>query len=414
MHTILNPETITRRHELAAGYRSARFYPHIVINDFFTPEVCQGLVNEFPVFRDQDALNEYGKIGKKAYREDIRQLGGTYARLDEHVRSPEFLGLMGDITGIPDLLYDPDYIGGGTHDNVDGSELDIHVDFNYHPKRGWHRRLNLIVFLNPDWDESWGGAFELHKDPWEPATDEVEAVPPMLNRGVIFETSEISWHGFNKVHLPADKQHLSRRSFAIYLYSKDRPEEQIAPSHATFYIQRPLPERFQSGMTLAQNDVDQLSHLIIRRDQHMRYLYEREKEFSARIENLEQIIRQRLPIRGYVQQLGEAEGIWEDLWVGQTLTFGFKNERPIASLQIDGYVPDFFPSGRKLSTTIGELNFERDLDVGPFQWQLDLPLEAGTETQVSVECSATCNLHELGQSDDIRDLAFLLLGITTQ
>ncbi len=414
MNTILNPETAARRRELADEYRAARFYPHVVINNFFTPEVCQGLVQEFPDFRAEDALNEYGQVGKKAYREDIRHLGGTYAQLDEHIRSPSFLGLVSDITGIRDLIHDPEYIGGGTHDNVDGSELDIHIDFNYHPKRGWHRRLNLIVFLNPEWEESWGGAFELHKDPWSPAEDEVEAIPPLMNRGVIFETSEVSWHGFNKVQLPADKQDLSRRSFAIYLYTKERPSEEIAPSHATFYVQRPLPERFQAGTTLTHGDVEQLSHLIARRDHHMRYLYEQEKGFSARVDRLEKIIRQRLPIKGYVHQLGEAEGIWEDQWVTQTLTFCFKGERPITTIRISGYVPDFFPSGRRLTATVGSASFERPLDVGAFEWQLSTPLEAGAETNIRVDCSATCNLHELGQSDDIRDLAFQLLGISTE
>ena len=58
---------------------------------------------------------------------------------------------------------------------------------------------------------------------------------------MLFETNEYSWHGFPRIALPEDKRHLSRKSISIYLYTKDRPEGEIAPSHGTFYVQRPLP-----------------------------------------------------------------------------------------------------------------------------------------------------------------------------
>ena len=111
----------------------------------------------------------------------------------------------GEISGIPDLLYDPDYLGGGTHENLAGQDLDPHVDFNLHPRFGWYRRLNLLVYLNPEWDENWGGCLELHRDPHlPPAQDPVKRVLPLMNRAVLFETSERSWHGFEAVALKVE------------------------------------------------------------------------------------------------------------------------------------------------------------------------------------------------------------------
>jgi hypothetical protein len=195
----------------------------------------------------------------------------------------EFLSLVGGITGISGLLYDPEYIGGGTHENLDGQDLDPHVDFNYHPSKQFHRRLNLIVFLNGEWDEHWGGCLELLRDPWATGEDARKVVVPLANRCAIFETSEASWHGFSRIATPAGKD-ISRRSIAVYFYTRRRPEQQTAPSHGTIYFQRPLPERMVPGYTLGEGDIDEMQSLLERRDKQIRFLYDRELKFSEAIE----------------------------------------------------------------------------------------------------------------------------------
>jgi len=158
------------------------------------------------------------------------------------------------------------------------------VDFNYHPITQLHRRLNLIVFLNPEWRLEWGGALELHVNPLLPEEeDRVKAIVPVLNRAVVFETSEISWHGFKRIQLPPGKKHLSRRSIAVYYYTRGRPADETAPEHSTVYVPRPLPENIKAGYSLRQEDVDALRTLMARRDMLIRFLYEREKEFSPSV-----------------------------------------------------------------------------------------------------------------------------------
>lgn len=270
----VNPRVVARSEELAQAFAEASPFRHVVIDGFFEPAFCQRLIEEFPPFETGGAVNENGELGDKATREDVDRIGPAYAELDRVVQSRALRGFIGEIADIPDLLYDPHYFGGGTHENREGQELDPHIDFNYHPLTGWHRRLNLIVYLNEEWDPAWGGSIELHRNPrLAPEDDEIVSIAPVMNRAVLFETTEHSWHGFRRIVLPEDKRQLSRRSFALYYYSEQRPAEELAPSHSTIYVERPLPERFQAGLTLTEADVAELRRILARRDQHIERLY---------------------------------------------------------------------------------------------------------------------------------------------
>jgi hypothetical protein len=142
--------------------------------------------------------------------------------------------------------------------------------------------LNLIVYLNERWQENWGGALELARDPWAAGEQDARSVLPLANRAVIFETTENSWHGFRRIALPPDEK-VSRRSIAVYFYSKDRPASQAAPSHATVYYQRPLPAHIVAGRTLTEEDAAEIQTLVDRRDKLIQVLYERELQFSKMI-----------------------------------------------------------------------------------------------------------------------------------
>ncbi len=284
---LLDPGVPNRIAELNREFTSSQPFGYITVDHFLNPEFCRRLMAEFPAFDSAHALNERGETGRKAVFTDLARLGPAYAQFDQMIRTPEFLELMGRITGIPNLLYDPEYVGGGTHENLDGQELDSHVDFNYHPKRQWHRRLNLIVFLNPEWDEKWGGCLELLPDPWTPEGARPAAVvAPIANRAVLFETNEHSWHGFRRIQLPESKRHTSRRSLAVYFYTKERPAAETESSHGTLYVHRQLGEHIQAGHQLDQQDVDEIRALLSRRDVHIKFLYDRELDFSRVLEGI--------------------------------------------------------------------------------------------------------------------------------
>lgn len=277
---------ITRRiDELAAQFRDAKPFRHVVMDGFFEPAFAEALLAEFPPFERGDAMSENGTLGNKSTVEKIRELGSRFEALDEAIQGRAFLDVIGRITGIDDLLYDPWYFGGGTHENRHGQDLDPHIDFNRHPVEPWHRRLNLIVYLNREWEDDWGGSLELHSDP-RSDQDQVTLVTPLFNRAVIFETTETSWHGFRRIDLPEDRRDVSRKSIALYFYSVDRPAAELADTHSTVYVDRPLPERFRPGLTLQESDVEELRVLLARRDQHNQRLY---RDISRQQVQLEQL-----------------------------------------------------------------------------------------------------------------------------
>jgi len=270
----VNAGVLDSMSDLASTFSHAQPFRHVVIDDFLTQDFCRAICEQFPEFRDADAINENQEVGGKATREKVRTLGSAYRDMDDLVQNRDFLELVGEITGIEDLNYDPHYFGGGTHENREGQDLDPHIDFNYHPVTNQHRRLNLIIYLNEGWQDDWGGSLQLHRDPYrEPVHDEIITVSPLMNRCVIFETTESSWHGFEQIRLPAEEKARSRKSFAVYYYTKKRPEAETSDEHSTVYVERHLPDHFQPGMQLEAEDLLEMKRLLSRRDQHLQRLY---------------------------------------------------------------------------------------------------------------------------------------------
>jgi len=256
----------------AARFAQAQPFRHVVIENFLARDFANALLAAFPAFERGNAIGDDGVTGGKSTVERMAALGADYRQLDALVRADEFLRFVGRLTGIDDLLYDPFYLGGGTHENRNGQALQAHIDFNYHPSERWHRRLNLIVYLNPDWNEGWGGNLELWRDPYADAAPAARIVPA-FNRCVIFETTEHSWHGFDRIALPAEQTGRSRKSIALYFYTIARPAAETAGKHTTHYVNRQLPVRLVAGHTLDAADLAELRELIAHRDNQLQQLY---------------------------------------------------------------------------------------------------------------------------------------------
>ena len=264
---MLNPDVKLRIEELAAKFATGFPYRHVCIYRFFADDVAENILADFPEFSATNRTNEFGLEGYKAVHENLSEVSPFYAKLVYYLKSEEFHTFLERVTGIMGLRWGGESMyGGGTHENVHDGELDPHVDFNYDDRTKEHRRLNLLVYLTKDWQPEWGGTFELHSDPRKPETNRITRYEMLFNRAVLMETNERSWHAFPRIQLPENKRHLSRKSIALYFYTKDRPAAEVTGGHGTFYVQRPLPETFITGAVVTDAMQSEIKGLINKRD----------------------------------------------------------------------------------------------------------------------------------------------------
>ena len=402
---IMNPRLQGEKEGLRREFDEADPFRHALIADFFAPELAQQLLADFPSFEDRFATGETGEVGRKAARRDVRDISDAYREVDDFLQTQDFLGFMTDITGIPDLLYDAEYHGGGTHENVHGASLYTHVDFNYHPK-GWHRRLNLIVYLSPEWEMEWGGALELHSNPWDPWSDEAKPVPTKFNNAVLFETTERSWHGFGTINLPEDKRNLTRKSFAIYLYTHDRPADQTASQHSTIYVPFGMPDEIQPGTTITQEQHKLLHTRIGEFRDMLKLQYERQLRMSEEFRE-----GYRIDLQGYAVQTRPPSGRWPDTWVSSDFSTEFVVTRPTEGLALEIAVPPKMESDQVLEIKAGDWSGTEEFSPGDERFiEIPLKLQAGEKVELAIHAGTTW----VPGGGDTRELAYRIVSATLQ
>ncbi|MBN7795022.1 2OG-Fe(II) oxygenase [Parahaliea mediterranea] len=271
----------------ATHYREARPFPHVVIDDFFSEDAAERLLSEFPPFDEELARGDMGKVGPKAVNKKMRAISPFYNQFCDFLVSRDFIGAIEKITGIDDLISLPDETG-GTHESRSGATLAPHIDYNYFGENPpLHRRLNVLFYLNKEWDSAWGGNLELHSNPRDWSQNQTVSNAPLFNRCIIMETSERSWHGYDPIQIPPALG-TSRKSISIYLFSRSRPASEQAPRHATFYVQPPLPEKFRAGLTLAPEHERELRGCIAKRDNWINFYQNEVLKHSGRAEKQQQ------------------------------------------------------------------------------------------------------------------------------
>lgn len=230
---IINP---LNKETLRAIYQSAQPYPHVQIDNFLESSVANAAAAEYLPFEQAQALGKsFSKVNenKKVQIVDPSKFPKNIACITAALAAPDFIADLEFITGIDNLIWDPKFSGGGMHQTGRSGWLDVHVDFNFNEELQLHRRLNILLYLNPVWDSSWGGNLEL----WDPEVKNLaHSIEPVMNRCAFFTTSKISQHGVSAVTCP---EGIQRQSIAAYYYTKEPPVGWDGKKHDTIFTARP-------------------------------------------------------------------------------------------------------------------------------------------------------------------------------
>lgn len=238
-----------------AEFAAAQPFPFTVIDGFLDPDLADAAAAAYRPFDEARHLGrEYRRVNERGKVEivDPARFPPAITRVADALASEAFLDQLRAITQIEGLRWDPTFAGGGMHQSRRNGWLDVHVDFNFNERLGYHRRLNLLLYLNPVWEESWGGLLEL----WDRDVKVCHhSLAPRHNRCVVFATSERSFHGVTALRCPPGFQ---RASFATYYYTVEPPPGWDGTKHSTIFRARP-DERFSKGAAMRLEQIPRLA-----------------------------------------------------------------------------------------------------------------------------------------------------------
>lgn len=247
--------------KLASSYQGKSPYDYGCFDNFLPEEVVKRVREEALQLGSKDPENDSGNEKlKTSFKPDIMP---TYSRAVFHALSSRaFIQFLEQMSGIKGLIPDPYYMGGGIHRSETGGFLSIHADFDHHSIMDLERRMNVLIYLNPDWKEEYGGAFEIWTDDM---SKKVDSFAPVMNRMCCFSTGRDTMHGNPEPvnHPDGDP----RLSIALYYYTATWAEGRT--SQSTVFKQRPGSEDAKSNEAMMRVVRDIVPPLIYRKSRNL-------------------------------------------------------------------------------------------------------------------------------------------------
>jgi len=220
--------------ELAGEYCFAEPYPHIVLDNFLPEAMAEDILANFPAEKLDSDVNYVGGYFEHNKRQ-ILPYACNQAALNYFLgfNSAPFLQFLEGLTAVDALIPDPYFSGGGFHEITKGGKLGIHADFRIQNQLHLKRRLNVLIYLNKDWNRAYGGEFEI----WDrEMSGKIKGIEPLFNRCVIFNTDASSYHGHpDPLNTPDG---VTRKSLALYYYTASRAIYDEVPNSGTEFQAR--------------------------------------------------------------------------------------------------------------------------------------------------------------------------------
>lgn len=222
-------------HSLLNDFIKNKPFNHVVIDNFWKKDIAEKISAEYNIITS-DKNNFYvydNPLEKKLVVNHWDKFPKTTYSAFSYLNSEEFLQILEKITGIKNLKTDIGLHGGGCHIHPSGGKLNVHLDYSIHPKLSLERKLNIIIYMTPNWMNDWGGNLELwsHDDINNCPKNCETVIDIKFNRAVIFDTTQNSWHGLPKELKTPDG--IKRQSMAVYYLIE--PEKNASPRQRALF-----------------------------------------------------------------------------------------------------------------------------------------------------------------------------------
>ena len=214
-------------------YKKANPYPNILLKDMWDENFLTDIADTFPSFKNWDGEKTFYGAKSKRFCYSLEKLPKNILNFINYLNSSEFLSKLENLTGEKELIPDPKFQGAGMTSIKKGGFLKMHADFMWHGELNLYRRLNVLIYLNKNWDEKWGGDLRLASEKDGKLKIE-KKIFPNFNSTVIFTTDDNSFHGHPDPMDSPDGIH--RNSISTYYYVKEKPQGiEIAGRTSTDY-----------------------------------------------------------------------------------------------------------------------------------------------------------------------------------
>jgi hypothetical protein len=233
---------------LANRYRHSLPFPHIVIDNFFTTDVVAKLAQIIAHIRDEDYGVSFKSLAqKKLQLGKIQKIAPDAYPIYECLMGAGFTQFVEAVSGFNTLEADRQFAGAGLHRYYRQGFSEVHLDSNRHPfDVSLVHRVNIIVFLNQNWESDWGGELVLWASDRNKPTEPGVVIQPTFNRIVIFSVTECSWHSVNPINCPANQ---SRNSLAIYYFNRVKLEGDARTRSVVWHSKRSRPRQLMFEIT---------------------------------------------------------------------------------------------------------------------------------------------------------------------
>ncbi len=200
-----------------------------VIDDLLPESLANSIYHNFPEVAETTLKKSLREQKYVAY-----QMNEYVALLEEVIyafQDEQVVQQIAEICELTALEADEHLYAGGLSLMGQGHFLNPHLDNSHDKDRERWRILNLLYYVSPDWEDSFGGQLEL----WPKGLDHAPiSIACRFNRLVVMATHQQSWHSVRKI----ESSEQLRCCVSNYYFSKT-PIDQDARFHVTSFRGRP-------------------------------------------------------------------------------------------------------------------------------------------------------------------------------